>query len=275
MAIDFKKIGKVVAESDDLTKAKKTERSLPPTGKTLLRFASYIELGFQKPKNKAHKPSVLALLEFEIVHPKHRYTVEVNGVQEERRHIVQVRLPKGSTAKSGFRRLFRVMNTALGGEYTHFAEMLTAGFVGEIFHNEVGEGEEKQTYVNLDDNGSWSLSKPEHEDVITGEVRAIPVPEMLSEPKLFMWEPNPEDISDEEVKEMWDCIFIDGTYEREENGTTVEKSKNWIQELIMKSLTWEGSRVQALTQEELNLDDLLPRDPQTVELPDDGGVPTL
>jgi hypothetical protein len=48
-------------------------------------------------------------------------------------------------------------------------------------------------------------------------------------------------------------LYIDGTRLDKDNK---EVSKNWIQELIMQNLEWEGSTCQALTQEHVDLDDI-------------------
>ena len=67
----------------------------------------------------------------------------------------------------------------------------------------------------------------------------------------FMWENS--SFEDATYVAMWDSLYIDGT-RQDKDGKEV--SKNWIQDLIMKNLEWEGSTCQALTQEHVNLDDI-------------------
>ena len=71
-----------------------------------------------------------------------------------------------------------------------------------------------------------------------------------------MWEN--ETTSDEAYIAMWENLFIEGEREVVDKVTNekVTKSKNWIQDLIMSNMEWEGSTCQALTQEHLSLDEV-------------------
>lgn len=56
--------------------------------------------------------------------------------------------------------------------------------------------------------------------------------------RLFLW--------DRPTMEGWNSLKIEGTYEAEENGQKVQKSKNRIQEEILGALNFEGSPLQQL-----------------------------
>ncbi len=252
--MDFSKLGQAASESEDLTVNQSFERALPVEGLAFLRFVSYIELGRHEPKNPTHKPSLKAILEFELNHPKHMQDFDGEKVP----HRISVRMNKGKTSKSGFRKLFNAMNKACGGGHTHFVQMLGKGMLGDVFHNTSGEGDSKKTYANLDNpDAGYTIRAPKQEDALSGTVVDVPIPEVHGEVKAFLWE-NPS-VSDEDVVAMWNSIHIEGTREVEDAKTKEKKeiSKNWIQELIMSNLDWEGSTTQALTQEHISIDEEL------------------
>ena len=162
------------------------------------------------------------------------------------------------------------MNKAHGGEHTHFLQLLGKPFLGEIFHNVVGEGDKKKTYANLDQDGAYSLKAPIQVDALTNSSVPIPVAEVHGDIRAFLWE-NPS-IADEDLVEMWNSIFIEGTREVEDPKTKekTKVSKNWIQEAIMKNIEWEGSRTQALTQEHISIEEHeveAPQEEASVDVP--------
>lgn len=250
--MDFSKLGAAASATEDMTQNKAFEREIPREGVALLRFREYIELGRHEAKaGSGYKPSLKALLIFELNHPDHM--VEFDGKREPQ--TLTVRLNKGATTKSGFKKLFNVMNAAHGGKFTHFVQMLGLPFLGEIFHNVSGEGDKKQVYVNLDKDGAWSLKAPVQIDALTNTKTSIPVAETHGQLRAFLWE-NPS-VEDADVVAMWESVFIEGEREVEDPKTKEKKkvSKNWIQETIMKNIEWEGSRTQGLTQEHIVLDE--------------------
>lgn len=249
--MDFSKLGQAAAQSEDMTQNKSFERELPRAGVALLRFRDYIELGRHESRNPQYKPALKAMLVFELNHPSHM--IEIDGKKVP--NTITVRINKGATSKSGFRKLFNVMNAACGGNNQHFVQMIGKPFLGEIYHNTSGEGDKKQTYANLDLDGAWSLKAPIQVDALTDTKTPIPVAEMDGTPKVFLWENS--SVADEDVKAMWDSLYIEGEREIEDPKTKEKKmvSKNWIQETIMKNVEWEGSVTQALTQEHISLDD--------------------
>lgn len=245
--LDFSKLGTAAAEADDLTVEKSYEREVPRAGVALLRLKDYIETGRHEGRVAGHKASLHALLTFELSHPDHLIEVDGKKVPQQ----IRIRLNKGATSKSGYRKLFNIMNEAHGGKFKHFVQMIGLPFLGKIYHNKSEDG--KTTYANLDKDGAYSLQAPVVVDPIANTERPIPVPELHGTPLAFLWEN--EAVSDEDVKAMWDSIFIEGTREVTKDGVKKEVSKNWIQETIMSNLEWEGSRTQGLVTEYVSLED--------------------
>lgn len=247
-ALDFSQLGTAAASTEDLNVEASFKREIPAKGVAMLRFVEYIETGRHEAKpGSGYKPSLKCQLVFELNHKKH--LIEIDGANVPQRFVV--RLNKGTTGKSGYRKLFKIMNAACGGGYKHFVQMLGKPFLGEIFHNEgkAEEGKETPIYANLDNNGAYSLRAPETVDPLTEAVTPIAIPECHGELKAFLWEN--QGVSDEQIQAMWDSIFIEGT---RQNDKGEEVSKNWLQELIMKNLEWDNSKTkQVVSGEEIDL----------------------
>jgi hypothetical protein len=245
--MDYSKLGRTAAETDDQSVEKSFERELPKEGVALMRVIGYIEMGRHQGRNKTHKPALNCQVIYELSGPKH--LIEMDGKLVPQKFIL--RLNKGLTSKSGYKKVFNMMNKALGGGHTHFFQMFGKPLLGTIYHNDNGkEGKDHKIYANLDDAGAFSFRSPTKEDELTGDMVTIPVPELHNKLQGFCWEN--ESFSDEDYVEMWEGLFIAGT--REKDGKDV--SKNWIQELIQENIEWEGSTLQALTEEHISLDDM-------------------
>lgn len=218
--------------SDDLTKSPVGgfQRELPEAGIALLRLRDYIELGPQKAKNPAWSDAIDVMLTFELLHPKHMIKPEGS---EPFPQILSVRVNKAAKDTSTYKSLFKAMNWS--GLHSHFVTMLGDAYLGEVYH----VTKDKKTYINLQKDKVWSMKAPRIVDPLSGTVTEVPVPELHGTPRAFLWEE--AGWSDELYLESWNSLYIDGT-------TTDGKSKNWIQESIMGSTKWEGSRIQALVQ---------------------------
>lgn len=240
--MDYSALGQAAATSEDLTVERKTTREAPREGVALLRLVDYIETGRHEAKNPQHKPSLKVMLTFELSHPDHM--IEVDGKKVPQK--ITIRVNKTYSDKGKYMPLFKAMNRALGGTYSHFVQMIDKPLLGQIYHNEW----EGKKYANLDIDGAWSFAEPVMKDPIAGTSTPVPVPEMHGTPKVFLWEA--DGLSDEQIVEMWESVYIEGT---RTNDAGKEISKNWIQETIMDNIEWEGSTVQALTQEHISLDE--------------------
>jgi len=235
--MNFNEIG---SNADNLTVEKKFERELPRAGVALVRYVGYIETGKHLPKNPTYKAALKCIHIFELNHPDH--LIELDGGEKVPQRIF-VHQNIGRTGKSQYMKMFKVMNLACDNKNTHFVQMLGEGFLAEIFHN---ESEKKEVYANLHMDGAWSFKKPVMVDVMTKAVTPIPIPEAVDKLKGFIWENS--GVKDEDIKVMWDLLFIEGT---KDNG----EDKNWIQLYIMDNIEWEGSRTQSLTQEFVDLNE--------------------
>jgi len=241
--IDFDAIANAAAESEDQTKMKEGgggfDRPVPPAGRCTVRLQQYIELGKQPSNNPKYKPAEQVMLRFEVNSPKHLIELD-DGTKVPNQ--ITMRLPKGGkTSKYG--RLFTALN--YNGKFRHFAQMVGKGsWLAEITHNVVNEGKDNEkTYANLDKNKAWTFTAPVFENPATGEVSTVPVPELDGDPQVFMFEN--AGIGDADYKALWDALYIEGEHE---SGDKKGQSKNWIQELIQGSLTYDTSRLKQIVE---------------------------
>lgn len=206
----------------------RTPRAKAREGVALLRLRDYLELGLKQPKNPEYKPAKQVRLTFELLHPDHMITgKKADGTEFAFPDTLNVYLNVGGPT-SRFGKLFAKLN--YDGSAVHFAQLVGKGFMGQIFHN--GD------YVNISNaDGEWTIGAPEFRDPMTNVITQVDVPEMDGTPKVFIYD-HP-DMSDADIQEMWDGIFIEG---ENQDG----KSKNWIQNAIMESLDWETSRTKSI-----------------------------
>lgn len=248
--MDYSQLGAAAAATEDLTQESAGfKREIPAKGVAMLRFTEYLETGKHEARpGSGYKSAQKVMLGFELNHKKH--LIEIDGKMVPQKFTI--RMNKGTTGASGYRKLFKLMNDACGGGNKHFVQMLGKPFLGEIFHKEgtKEEGKETPVYANLNNDSGYSLKAPVQVDALTEAETPVPIPEVVGEIKAFLWEN--EGVSDEQIQAMWDGIYIEGTRQNEKNE---EVSKNWLQELIMKNLDWDNSRTkQVVSGEEIALD---------------------
>lgn len=232
------------------------EYTPPPAGKTFGRFIEYIELGKQPQtyEGKEKPASEEVRVTFELLNPtKNIKEIDVDGGKKKIADRISIIMPKKSNEKAKFFKLFKAM-AAGRSDITHMAEMLNECFIFDVKHNKSADG--KKTYANLYADGTWFVYAPRHEDPLAGTVTDISshVPEASSPLKIFLWS-NP-------TKETWDSLFIDGTTEvKHADGTVEQRSKNWLQEMILSATDFGGSALEQL----INGLDNLPTENKTVE----------
>lgn len=264
--ININAIAQAAAVNADLTKtAEFAERKPLAEGACRLRLKEYIELGLHAGSEKFPKPKEKAKVVFEVVSKKH---IETDNDGKPLHREITVYVNKGTSAKAGDRKLFNAMNASLGNIYTHFAEMIGKGFAAKITNSEP-HATSGAVYSNLDegpkDARTYTFTPPfkvdedgEFELDDDGVKIGIPMPELRGEPRLFLWEM--EALTDEQILEMWNSIYIEGEWEAKEaaDGKAAKpaRSKNVLQEKIMSGLSWEGSRTEGLTQTFVELDEL-------------------
>lgn len=245
-----KNIAALIAQAAELDN--QNERSagftfeLPPAGITVARFVEYVEIGKHGRKSfagKAKKDAEKVVLKFELLGPKNIKEIELEDKTKKTvTDNMMITLPKSDSSKSAFVALYEKMKYGRD-EVKHMAQMLDHPFIVTVVHNIVDEGKTTQkTYANLrmaGENGEWTIQAPYLTDPLTGAKTNVPVPKAINPIKFFGWG-NP-------TKETWDSLFIDGTREvSDDKGVKSEKSKNWLQTLILKATNFENSPLHQL-----------------------------
>lgn len=230
-------------DQTEVTSGGDFEYELPPAGKTIGRFVTYIEIGKQKQpdyQGKSKPDAEEVIVGFELLHPKKNiHTVEIEGEGEKTfadYKYMKMALKQGEKAK--FRKLLMKMLYGRDG-INHMAQMLGEGFLIEVFHKTSEDG--KKTYANLENEGEWGIGAPFSTDPLTEERKAYPIGPNIRPLTVFIW--------DFANKETWDSLFIDGTRKTKVDGKEVEVSKNWIQNLIKGAKNYEGSPIHQLLSE--------------------------
>jgi len=232
------------------------EKVLPVAGICVLRFREYIELGLQPTASKTYpnkKPAIKALFGFELTLPKHSYVVgEGTENAYKRQHFIRITTSVSNSGKSNYMKIFRMLNWK--GKAKVPAQLLGEAYKATVYHSYDAKDLEggkpkagaKPAYANLNagvSNGDYSIQPPRKEaDPLddTSVPIEIKVPALTEPLKLFLWS--------FPTKETWDSLFIDGSYEKEIDGKKVEKSKNWIQNLILSALDYQGSQLQEIVE---------------------------
>jgi hypothetical protein len=230
------------------------EDTLPPAGKTGMRFIEYIEFGHQPQRafeGKPKQPAPEFRMTFELLGKNYVHEVEVEGgekkiIADRIGQIIKISL----SDKATFRKLFTAMSYGRP-DIKHMAQMLGEPFLGTVTHSPETDkdGKKIKQYANLrTEEGAIGIGAPflslpvlDDEGQPTGEVTktALKVREALSPLKIFLF--------DHPSKETWDTLFIDGTREvTDDKGQKSQQSKNWMQERILASTKFSGSALEAM-----------------------------
>jgi len=216
-----------------------TGGSLATEGKTVGRFVEYVELGKQPRKynGKPKDPADQVRLVFELNGPKNRKDIEHEGETKTITERIYLTLTKSNSDKSGYYKLLDKMRYGRE-DITHMAQMLGEGFVITVVHRKSDDG--KKTYANVSGpGGAWFIDPPFNEDAVTNKRTAYKIPEPSADVKVFLF--------NVPTQESWDSLFIDGTFEdKDDKGNKRSKSKNFIQETIMKATNFPGSELEAM-----------------------------
>ena len=203
---------------------------LMPEGKALGRLIQYVEVGPQTSKAFPDKPPVNRFfLKFAVWGKGKDKTSTYHEMSDGKMvpGIIRtkfINVTKDLNTKSGAYKLFRRMNPDKSAK--HFAQLLNATFIIPVIHTESGEGADKKVYANVDLENITLAVNP-----VTDEPFDVPEVEDESLFKLFLWE--------RPTKEDWDSLFIDG---KDDDG----KSKNWVQDTLLKSPKFPGSPLDVL-----------------------------
>lgn len=235
-----------VATGPDMTKAVKGgggERTVAAAGPTRLRLVGYIETGKHKKtiKGKDQEQDQVQIV-FELSgknHPKVEY--EQDGVKKSRAQKIVVTEKKSLNEKANFFKLFKAMNWQ--GKATHMAQLLGEAFLGEVSHYKFkGTAGDDVVIPQLRGDNGYTIRPPRLIDPSTEEVVTVNVDAQTLETQLYFW--------NTPSKDMWDSLFIDGTYEERTNDkgevTAPAKSKNAIQLRIRSAVNFDGSATDTL-----------------------------
>jgi hypothetical protein len=212
----------------------------PAAGPCIVTLVGYIEKGIQHvPASKFDpikfpaKDVKLVDLIFEISGKGHEAKEHEGKFYPER---LTVEVPHSLNEKAWFYKIFKALNYDKSA--THMAQLLGKHFISRIEHS-VPKKEGDRVYASLKQKqNGYVFNAPVVENPATGESMAIPKPVVHSAFRLFLW--------DVPSKEMWDSLYIDGTYPAKIDEKTKaviypERSKNVIQQKILQAVNFAGS----------------------------------
>lgn len=262
--IDIAALAAAAAEAEDQTKeVEHTEfNNLPPAGVTVGRLISYIELGkhdggeYQgKKKPDADKVRV----EFELLGPHNVIEYEKDGEKHSLTHTIEITMKKSLSDKAKFKKMFNKLSYGRE-DRKHMAQCIGDAYILTIYHNEGEKSGKKRTYANLSTpGGELGIAPPFQVDPLSGAKQYYDIKPATRPSRLFLWD-NP-------VKGLWDALFIDGVREiKQEDGTVVKQSKNWLQDMMKSAKNYAGSALHQMLSGPK--DDDLPELDATPDLPE-------
>lgn len=246
----FASVINTAAQTEDQTKAVSTERRIIPAGMAMARLIEYVELGPQpqsfngKPKPDCEEVRVA----FELFGGNGKYTY-TNADGETVNDVISWRGAKKLNPKSQFFKLMKKMVYGRDG-ITHMAQMLGEAFLLEVKHRTSEKDGKETVYANIFGDSECNIMAPVQNDVLTGESHPISVPEPTRPFRCFIWK-NP-------TPECWESIFIDGSRTVKDGDKEVEKSNNWMQEMLLASPAFAGSALEAMLAQSAAADGGLP-----------------
>lgn len=238
------------AETEDQTKAVSAERRVIPAGMAMARLIEYVELGPQPQSfNGQPKPDCEEVrVAFELFGGNGKYSY-TNADGETVNDVISWRGAKRLNPKSQFFKMMKKMVYGRDG-ITHMAQMLGEAFLLEVKHRTSEKDGKETVYANIFVDSECNILAPVQNDVLTGETKALPVPEPTRQFRCFIWKsPTPE---------CWDSIFIDGSRTVKDGDKEVEKSNNWMQEMLLSSPAFAGSALEAMLAQKSAADGGLP-----------------
>ncbi|APL99482.1 hypothetical protein FDH29_gp24 [Aquamicrobium phage P14] len=224
----------------------------PAEGIAMVRFVGYIELGAHTVKGVKGAPDKdreKAKFIFEL-HGKNYPYREVEGKQLPQ--TISFDLPISKNEKANYIKLFNQMNYERDINIKVFPQLLGRGFLARVVHDKwTPPGGGERIIAKLRDDNGFTIQAAVINDPVTGETRPVPVPPVLSQLRLFLWNfPS---------KPMWDSLYIPGEYEEEKdekgNVKREARSKNVYQDTIRKAKNFPGSPIAEILLGDLDLGD--------------------
>ena len=225
------------AGTDNSEASKGFERKVTPAGLTPARFIGYVETGshVEQFEGKDKAPARQVIISFELNGPDHGNSFEKDGETKTWNNTIHIDMAISQNEKSGFYKLFKKM--AYGRDAVKsFPQMLGEAFIVKVVHKKSKTS--GKDYPVIKEEGEWTIMAPFQTDPLNGTVTTFDIKEMTEAGRVMLWDsPN---------QEMWDSIFIDGTYTKTVNDVEQEISKNFIQNKCLEATDFAGSKLEAL-----------------------------
>ncbi len=221
----------------------------PKAGVTVVTLVGYVEIGIHQHDipNKPSWDSDDVQLIFELNGGANK-AEEVDGKKIAKRITVTEKLSLNE--KANFYKIFQQLNYAKDPAITHMAQLVGKHFLADVIVITKGEGDKKRSFATLKGPNGYNFRAPQITkqidpmgdplDPANQQVILIPKPEQISESRVFLW--------DYANQEMWDALYIDGSYEAKDGKPA--KTKNVLQEAIKSAKNWVGSPMQKILGEE-------------------------
>ena len=254
MTIDVNALGnEAIADGVDMTKAQTGGDFTPPAeGPCMVRLVGYVELGKQAGSYQG-KPTLKdqVQLTFELSGKNHAPREHEGKVYP---HKIVLTETLSLNEKARFFKLFQRLNYDQSAK--HMVQLVGKHFKARVIHRKSkGTDGKERIWPELYDKaaGTYTIEPPRVEIVDqdetsdtymqpTGEYKAIPCREQMSEQRVFLW--------NRPSLEQWASLFIEGEYEEKKNadGTVKSpaKSKNVIQNKIKNAANFKGSPIEQL-----------------------------
>lgn len=228
------------------------EQSLPEPGDAPARLVGYVEMGTHPQpdyQGDSKPPAREIVLTFEVFGTKNTREIEVDGVKKKVGALLRVNITEKLGKRAKFMRLIGAMRYGRSeADKPHISHMLNEVFLVTIRH---GVGlKSKKAYATLQsEDGSFMIRRPvvnRYNEVgeLLGEIDlSDKTPEASIPLRMFLVD-NPS-------LNQWKSIEISGTYKKKikaDDGTEIEeeKSKNFLQDMVRRSLDWSTSPMRAL-----------------------------
>lgn len=212
----------------------------PKAGLSVVTLVGYVEIGIHQHDipNKPSWDSNDVQLIFELNGGANK-AEEVDGKLIAKRITVTEKL--SSNEKANFFKIFNQLN--YDGTATHMAQLVGKHYLAMVYNDKSSDG--KKVFASLKGPNGYSFQAPVvfKGDPLDPENQTkvpVPAPKVSSEPRVFLW--------DYACKEMWDALYIDGSYEAKDGKPA--KSKNVIQDKIRSAKNFATSPIKAILGEE-------------------------
>lgn len=233
-------IAKAAEQNDQRVATSGGDYEPPKAGLSIVTLIGYIEIGIHQhdiPNKPSYDSNDVQLI-FELNGGVNK-AEEVDGKKIAKRITVTEKL--SSNEKANFFKIFNQLNA--DGQATHMAQLLGKHFLATVYHDKSKDG--KKVYATLKGPNGYNFAPP---IVVKGDPLdpenqtkvPVPKPEQISESRVFLW--------DYASKEMWDALFIDGSYDAKEGQPA--KSKNVVQDKIRSAKNFATSPIKAILGEE-------------------------